>query len=1021
MSNINNLNTVNPSSITTPLKTFKTLTFDTLTLRNFMSYGNATTTFDFSRYGTTQIKGQNLDDTEQGIGANGVGKALTLESLLKTPTGWIIMKDVKVGDILLAPDGSHTKVTGVYPQGVLPIYDFKCSDGRQVQCCGEHLWTVSSHRWRKDYKSNATKTLTTTQLKEFVDDANSRKRNKPWYSCTIPRVVHPNVSNCKMLVPPYLLGALLGDGGLTRTTINLTTQDETILNQCNELLSASFGSIFVPNCITESWDKLSYRLKHENGQPEYTLRQALIEYGIYGCTSHNKFIPDHLLDAMSEAQKIQLLQGMMDTDGTVGKTGNISYTTVSEKMADQVQYIVRSLGGSATKSIKYPFFTDSNGNKKAGSTAFNLSIHINDARRLFTLPRKLARITEARQYDNMGLLVKSIEVTGNALCQCITVDHPDKLFITNDFIVTHNSSLIDALVYGVYGQPLSDMPIDNIVNDINNKDCVVGVNFHVGRDKYEVIRYRKMKAGPEGNYVELFKNDDPTNIALASVAETNKMIVDIVGMPRELFIRLVVFDADETSFFKLAADKQRDIMENIFQITLLSDKADNVKEENKSDKQKLAIKQVEIDSLLGEISKHETMLVSAIARQQQWETLRDKDINLLNHDLKQLSEIDIEYERQLIETYTNAENDMVALKQQVSEIKQQQLSKKSEIDAISNNISKIQSSIASSSKDIQRITKLIDENKRQISILSQNKCHECNQSLPDAESRIAEKQQIIDTNTQSLVTIEQAIHDHDNDSQLLKEQLVIEQELHKQLTESINKLNSDISQHMLTITKPNYSSDSQLAVIDTKKQNVASKIDDLSKSTNPHLEVVDELENSTPPAVNYDEINLLKKMVDHQTFMIKLLTDKKSFVRKKLIQQRLPFLNERLTHYLKKLGLPYTVQFNSDLTPSIVRRGKSKDFGNLSHGQRARVNFALSFAFRDVLVRTSRLVNICLLDEVLDKALCGVGTNSAVTMINEKAKEDKISIFVITHKNELSNKFHNQITVTLENGFSSIS
>lgn len=689
------------------------------------------------------------------------------------------------------------------------------------------------------------------------------------------------------------------------------------------------------------------------------------------------------------------------------------------------------------------------------------------------------------------------------------------------------TSLINAIVYCLYGEVVSsDVKVDDVVNDRNNKECVVSLTFDIDDDSYELHRYRKMKTGPEGNYIEIFKNGDKDhNLAKASLPETNKWIeAELLDMPKELFTRLVVYDADEPSFFKLPAAKQRDLMENLFQLTILSEKAEALKEQQKDVKGKLTIEENTIETLKIQIERHNEQIEKAKARIQEWENKRKHDLDDYRSDFLTLSKIDIEQQRQLLKQIDEletqikqTETDIATLQQQevqhnrqreeLSEkinlqlesvrsnftIKRQELRAKiveieSEISQERERLEAQQANVLRLAKEakqhqdkintlqstIDRLEGDITKHRLQIATLEKNECPECHQQMPDASTNIQKRLAQIDELTNQIGDTNKTINEHEAQ----RDKLIDESEQHneayqamlkdnkqtilcqhvatyKQSIDDLNEeeqqavaarketLNEEIEQiesaiadnrqairvleqqqqqkrEMIANTGTIAKSETQLIRLEAEKENIAKQIADMEQLVNPHLEVMQDLINSQHKDIDYETINEYKSLIDHQQFLIKALTDKKSFIRKKLISKRLPYLNERLSIYLRDMGLPYTVEFNSDLTPSISKRGRQKSFGVLSHGQKARVNFALSFAFRDVLERMHRKINICLLDEVLDKALCSVGANSAVQLINEKAREDNICIFVITHKSELATKFKHHVTVTMENGFSSI-
>lgn len=350
----------------------------------------------------------------------GKGKALSVYEPVLTPSGWVPIGQIRVGDDVCAPDGSITKVNGVYPQGKLPLYKVTFRDGRTVRACKDHLWkvyyvnTVPHRRWR---------VVNTVEMLRLINMPN-------------PRVYVPLIEpwagiDYELPLDPYLLGVLIGDGCFTqRHAIMLSSPDEHILDKVRDKL-----------------DLYDYELRHKENYDYGVLRKsseasmsvhiAIEQLGLAGKSSLNKFIPQCYLDAKAE-DRWALLQGLIDTDGTVGKEGHITYSTSSSTLAKNVQYLVRSLGGICKIRSKQPFYTH-NGERKQGNDSYILSIRVTDPKRVCTLPKKRDRIPEEYQYNDLKLQVTSIELDGEDEAVCIAVDHPDKLFITRDFTVTHNT------------------------------------------------------------------------------------------------------------------------------------------------------------------------------------------------------------------------------------------------------------------------------------------------------------------------------------------------------------------------------------------------------------------------------------------------------------------------------------------------------------------------------------------------------------------------------------------------------
>lgn len=362
------------------------------------------------------------------IGEPGTGKAQSLDSLVLTPHGWVTMGSLKVGDQIITPKGGVTNITGVFPQGLKNMYKVTFADGRSTESCNEHLWKV----WLPKGKGNPR--VWSVENLEYIQ---KRKLNKN-IKLYVPLI--ENVWNETIDLPmnPYVLGVLLGDGGISQATIKLTSADDSIVELCNQQLTPGYA--FTP----EGFLGMNYALTGSRAlkeKPKYI--NILKQLNLMGHKSNTKFIPAIYKNASCE-QRLQLIRGLMDTDGTVGKTGNVSFTSTSYQLALDLQYLIRSIGGIATIRPRQRNQVK-NGIRKPGLPSYDVSIRYHHPRQLFTLERKLKRLSEHYQYEDLKLEIKSIEYVGKKEAQCIMIDDPDHLYITDDFIVTHNTAITEGL------------------------------------------------------------------------------------------------------------------------------------------------------------------------------------------------------------------------------------------------------------------------------------------------------------------------------------------------------------------------------------------------------------------------------------------------------------------------------------------------------------------------------------------------------------------------------------------------
>lgn len=347
----------------------------------------------------------------------GGGKMERATNHVRIPGGWKRIGKLNAGDYVIAHDGTPTKVLGVFPQGKKQLYRVTFYDGRFVDVGAEHLWqsyyvnTQEHCRW---------KVRDTLELKRLISMPNPR--------VYIPLMEPEDQPEQDLPIDPWLLGVLIGDGCFTQRQVTITTPDQFIVDKVNTKLT--YGQKLV-------WaGRYNYRI---TGNRRYNAIQADLEYlGLFGCSAVDKFIPHMYLESSVEQRK-ELLKGLVDTDGYVNEHGTISYCTISEQLAKDVQYLVRSLGGMARIRTRNTVYTH-NGEKKNGQLAYNVYIRLPKPSDAVSLPKKLARVNDANQYSHkLKLQVKSIEPVDVDDAVCIMVEHPDHLYVTKDFIVTHNT------------------------------------------------------------------------------------------------------------------------------------------------------------------------------------------------------------------------------------------------------------------------------------------------------------------------------------------------------------------------------------------------------------------------------------------------------------------------------------------------------------------------------------------------------------------------------------------------------
>lgn len=437
-------------------------------------------------------------------------KAQPLDAKIKTLDGWTTMGALKVGDIIDNSLGSGTKVIGIYPQGKKDIYKITFEDGRSTECCEDHLWKVHYREWHDNSRIIDTKEI----IRLLKMPASKDRLYVPFYE----PIKDSSISNLPL--DPYLLGVLIGDGGITNSVM-LSSADSEIIDNISDIVK-QYG------CIVKHKNKYDYVIKNKyeayidkRGRTCYKKANNIIidklkELNLFGKTSYNKFVPELYLHA-SYKDRIALIQGLMDTDGFIHTTRSISFCTSSEHLAKDMQFLIRSIGGSCKITSFISSYTYK-GEKKLGNISYRLAIRIREQKQLFRLTRKKERASDNHLYSNSNLRIKSIELVGKKEAQCIMVDSNEHLYVTDDFIVTHNTLIAGVclssyyfgrypercIIYGTYNEERAKSFV--------NKDLIPVITS----PQYEALFDARIKWNDEDLSVKEKKANQATNLKFSN-------------------------------------------------------------------------------------------------------------------------------------------------------------------------------------------------------------------------------------------------------------------------------------------------------------------------------------------------------------------------------------------------------------------------------------------------------------------------------------------------------------------------
>ena len=574
-----------------------------------------------------------------------------------------------------------------------------------------------------------------------------------------------------------------------------------------------------------------------------------------------------------------------------------------------------------------------------------------------------------------NLTVKNFMSVGNTT-QAVDFDRNDLTLVLGENLDlggdgsrngTGKTTIINALSYALYGTALSNIRKDNLVNKTNGKGMMVSLEFTSGSQDYKIERGRKP------NVLKFYVNNQEqviTDEAQGDSRETQEAIETTLGLSHDMFKHIMALNTYTEPFLSLKANEQRTIIEQLLGITQLSERADRIKELNKETKDAIQQEEFRIRAVQEANKRIEEQIENLKRRQKLWTDKHATDIQELEKALSSLQNIQIEDEIQ-------AHKDHKVWDQ-----------KRKDINELSSQIARVK-------LDIGREEKLAAKLSKEIETLANHECHTCGQPFHDSKH-----QQVMETKQADLVSAREGSATY---STLLSELETAHTALGTlgRPPAMFYDKESDAIQHQATVSN--------------LEQQIATK----SAETDPYAEQITEMQQQALQEVTYDTLNELTRLQEHQDFLLKLLTSKDSFIRKKIIEQNLSYLNARLTHYLDRVGLPHTVVFQNDLTVSIEELGRELDFDNLSRGERNRLILSMSWAFRDVFESLYQPINLLFIDEMIDNGLDTAGVESALALLKQMSRERHKSIWLVSHRDELTGRVENILKVIKENGFTS--
>ena len=532
---------------------------------------------------------------------------------------------------------------------------------------------------------------------------------------------------------------------------------------------------------------------------------------------------------------------------------------------------------------------------------------------------------------------------------------------------TGKTTIINALSYALYGTALTNIKRNNLINKTNSKGMLVTLSFEKDNTEYRIER------GRSPNVLKFFINNQEQDLSDESQGDSRKTQEDIntlLGMSHDMFKNIVALNTYSEPFLSMRANDQRAIIEQLLGITILTEKAESLKERIKESKEAITEETLKINAIESSNKKIQESINTLVGRQRAWESKRRTDSERLQVGIEELEKLDIDAEldsHEKLANWTELNNQITSLNKEKSTLESALL----------------------------RATASVDKATKDISNLDDATCYTCGQELhEDKKAEIQAKK-----------------------DKELSDSTAYQAEVARKLEETMALLDNigDINGRPNTF----YESAKEAYEHRNNVDNLKSALENKKVEADPYQEQIDDLNNTAIQQIDWSNVNTLTSEKEHQEFLLKLLTNKDSFIRKKIIDQNLAYLNNRLTYYLDKLGLPHQVKFLNDLNVEITQLGQDLDFDNLSRGERNRLILGMSFAFRDVWESLYQNINLLFIDELIDSGMDSSGVENSIAVLKKMTRERNKNVFLISHKDELMGRVNNVLKVVKENGFTS--
>jgi len=531
------------------------------------------------------------------------------------------------------------------------------------------------------------------------------------------------------------------------------------------------------------------------------------------------------------------------------------------------------------------------------------------------------------------------------------------------------TTIINALSFALYGVALTNIKKDNLINKTNGKQMMTTVDFEVDGIEYRIERGRRpaiLRFFVDGMDIGAQEQQGEN-------AETQKEIEKVIGFPHNMFKHLVALNTYSEPFLSMRPGDQRDMIEQLLGITDLSKKADVLKELVKANKERIKEEEIRIKAVGDSNARINTNIDELCRRSKLWEKTKQDKLDEFSEAIELLEKFDIDDEVEKHRVASLAKETNTKIKNRATEL-ERYLSR------------------------IPRSEKKIEGLKSDLADAEAGKCPACGQGTVHLDT-------------------------HEEYTKTIKENIIEEETYLADLEDGTVTAQQHLVEYgeVQIVPKTVYGSIEDALAHKHNLDKLCGQFQDKYADQNTYDEQIEVLKETGLEEINFDYMNELDDAREHQDCLYKLLTDKGSFIRKRIIDQNIAYLNHRLAYYLEKLGLPHEVKFSNELQVEITEYGRELDFDNLSRGERNRLILGLSWSFRDLYESLNRPMNLMCIDELIDSGLDQTGVEAAMGILKKMSRDQGKSIFLVSHREELIGRVPNVLTVTKTGGFTEYS